>query len=333
MYPNNSESFRNELITKLSNYLSPDQLQSVLADFDVTSVGYDIIRKPMDLITMSGLPEAVQWFLDAKALSNLSHGTIKQYAYRLTDFFRSVNKPFNDISATDIRCYMNRFKKERNASGGYLDDIRKILNSFFTWMVKNDHLIRNPCAKLDAVKYEPTVREPFTPLELEEVRWNCKDVRERSIIDFLFSTGLRISECSNVKLSDINWNERSVTIPHGKGDKFRIVFFNAESEFTLRKYLSTRNDNIDCLFITSKGEKKKLEVRSLQNVIRKIGKRCELHTYPHRFRHTFATHGIQSGMPLHILQALMGHANPRTTLGYAKNDTTDLRMSHRKSFS
>jgi integrase/recombinase XerD len=200
-------------------------------------------------------------------------------------------------------------------------------------MVNNDYLLRNPCAKLDAVKYEPAVREPLTALQLEEVRWNCKNIREKAIIDFLFSTGLRISECSNVKLSDINWPERSVDIPHGKGDKHRIVFFNAESEFTLRKYLATRTDDVGYLFITSKGEKKKLEVRSLQNIVRKIGKRCGLHTYPHRFRHTFATHGIQSGMPLNLLQALMGHANTRTTLGYAKNDITDLKLSHRKSFS
>lgn len=330
---NNSEQFRTQLLAKLSQHLSQEQILDVLKDFDLTAGDYEITRKPVELIPIGGIPESVGWFIAAKTVKNLSSGTLKQYAYRLKDFFTIIGKPFQDISAGDIRGYLYYYQEKHAASDTYRDGIRRILNSYFTWCVNNGHLLRNPCAIVESIKHQDKEREPLTPYELEELRWNCKNVREKAVIDFLYSTGCRAGEFVEVKKSHIDWNRRSVIIPHGKGNKYRIVFFNAESELTLRKYLDTRKDDCEYLFCTSRRPFKKLEIRTLQTIVRNIGKRCDLHTFPHKMRHTFATSGLRAGIPIHQLQLLMGHEKPETTMIYAKNDINEAHMNHQRAYN
>lgn len=328
-----AETFRNELAARLLSTLPQDQVQAVLATLDKTLQDYDVSRKPVTLITQNGLPEVVRFYLASKAIENLSQGTLKVYRLRLEDFFRVARKPFTEISPNDIRMYLFFCRSQRSASDAYLDNIRRILSAFFTWLVDNEYLIRNPCASVDKVKYQPAERNPLTPYQLEELRWSCQTIREKALVDFLFSTGVRVSECRDVNLSDIDWESRSVIIRHGKGDKRRVVFFNAESELTLKKYLETRKDSNEALFVTVRNPHHRMGIKALQNEITKIASRCNMHVFPHKLRHTFATSGLRGGMPLDRLQALMGHAKPETTLIYAKLDQTDLRMEHSRVYS
>ena len=181
---------------------------------------------------------------------------------------------------------------------------------------------------MEKVKHQEPPREPLSAYELEVVRWNCKTIREKAMVDFLFSTGARVSECMNINLSDIDWATRSVIIRRGKGDKRRVVYFNAESELTLRKYLESRTDDNEALFVSCRNPHGRLGVRAMEAEIRRIAKRCSIHAYPHKLRHTFATSSLLGGMPLDKLQSLMGHAKPETTLIYAKQDQTALRMEY-----
>lgn len=329
----NAETFRNELASRLLDSLPQDQVKSVLAVLDSAIQDYDITRKPVALVPASGIPEVVKYFLASKAVENLSRGTLKIYGLRLEDFFRRIRKPFSDVRANDIRLYLYWYKSEKHASDGYLDNIRRILSVFFSWLVANEYLVRNPCASVECIKHQVPERIPLTPYELEELRWVCRTVREKALVDLLYSSGIRASECSAVNLSDIDWKARSIVIRHGKGDKRRVVYFNAESELSLRKYLETRQDDCEALFVTIRSPHHRLGIRSIETEIGKIGRRCEHHVFPHKLRHTFATSGLRGGMPLDKLQALMGHAKPETTLIYAKQDQTDLQREHSRVYA
>lgn len=330
---NNSESFRNELVSRLINSIPQDQVRAVMSALDSTIEDFEISRKPLSLITVGGIPEVVKFYLASKAVENLSPGTLKIYRLRLIDLFTMVKKPFQDIRPNDIRVYLYYCRDKRNASDAYLDNIRRILNSFFEWLVANEYLLRNPCSSIEHIKYQEPERVPLTAYELEVLRWHCKSIREKALVDFLFSTGLRVSECSAVNKSDIDWTNRSVVVRHGKGNKRRIVYFNAESELTLRKYLESRNDDNDALFVTVRRPHHRLGIKSMQDEIAHVSSRCGMHVYPHQLRHTFATSGLRGGIPIDKLQKLMGHAEPRTTLIYAKQDQLDLQREHSRVYS
>ena len=310
-----------------------DQLPDVLAAVDITMNDFDVAPKQMALITVNSVPDAVKHYIASKAVANLSLKTLDQYRYKLINFFSAVRKSFADVTANDIRMYLYQFKVEHHASDRYLDNIRTTLNGFFSWLVNNDYLTKNPCAKVDPIKYQVKKREPLSPYDLEVFRWNTIDVREKALIDFFFATGCRVSECAGVRLSDINWDDRSVHIRHGKGNKERTVYFNAESELSLREYIKTRNDQTDALFVSIRAPHQAIHAHALENILLKVSQRSGMHVFPHRLRHTFATAGLRGGIPIEHLQRLMGHEDPKTTLIYAKLDQMDLQRDHQRVYS
>lgn len=330
---NCNESFRTELISKLYSMLPSDQLRNVLSVLDATLPDYEISRRPLSIILADGVPPVVQYYLASKSVENLSPNTLRIYGLRLRDFFSVAKKPFQDITANDIRMYLYYYKNNRSASGSYLESIRRILNSFFSWLVRNEYILRNPCATVEHIQFQEHERCPLTSYELEVLRWNCEDLREKAMIDFFFSTGVRLSECHDANISDIDWDQRSMVVRHGKGNKRRVVFFNAEAELSLRKYLDTRTDDNDALFVTLRSPFRRLCNKAIQDVITKVSRRAGLHVHPHKLRHTFATSGLRGGMPLDKLQALMGHAEPKTTLIYAKMDCVDLQREHQRVYA
>lgn len=327
------ETFRTNLAMNLCRILPADQLTDVLQAVDATLNDYEISRKQLTLITTGAIPDVVKIYIASKAVANLSRKTLAQYHYKLVNFFKAVRKSYTEITTNDIRMYLYQVKADRGASDRYLDNIRITLNGFFTWLVDNDYIRKNPCTKVDAIKFQVKKREPLTPYQLEIARWSCTDIREKALIDFLFSTGCRVSECADVRLSDIDWQNRAVHIRHGKGDKERTVYFNAESELTLRKYLETRADDTDALFVSVKAPHGPLQARALEVIVSRVGARADLHIFPHKLRHTFATAGIRGGIPIEQLQVLLGHTKPETTLIYAKQDQMDIQQGHRRVYA
>ena len=329
----NYENFRTVLTLNLSTVIQdPEMLKNVLSMVDLSMQNFEISNKPLDIIPASGFPEVAKYYLASKGVSNLSKGTLKQYRYKLTHFFDTVKKPYTDITANDIRIYLFSFKQERNASDCYVDNVRITLNSFFQWCVDNEYLLRNPCAKVDKIKYQTKRREPMTTLSLEDLRWHCQDIREKALIDFLYSTCCRISECAGVLLSDIDWEKNSVRLRYCKGNKERTVFFNDEAKVSLKAYIEKRGHISPALWTSAKAPHQQLKTHALEDIVRKVGERAGIKTYPHKLRHTFATVGLRNGMPLEKLQALLGHTNPQTTLIYAKLNSDLLQLEHQKAF-
>ena len=332
---NNNETFRDDLAARLASVLPPEQLRDALHAVDQTVDEYEIQKKETSLSLISGLPPVVDLYLASKSVENLSDGSVYQYRQKLVNFFGKIRKPIDEITSNDIRMYLYDYKRDNGVSDSTLDGTRRVLNCFFSWLVLNDYLVRNPVAKLPKIKHQQKERTPLTSYELEELRWSCDDIRQKAIVDFLFSTGCRVSECVDVQLSDIDWTNRSVVIRHGKGDKLRKVFFNAESELTLRRYMATREDATPYLFVSKRAPHTQLGTRAMQLIIKDARIRSQItnHCTPHTLRHTFATYGIHAGIPLEQLQALMGHAKPETTLIYAKLDTSDLQHTHQQIYA
>lgn len=328
------ENFRTVLTMNLCTVVSDSVvLNDVLRMVDISMNDFDISKKSLEIIPVNDMTPIIKCYLASKSIANLSKGTVKQYKYKLVDFFSSVGKSYIDITTNDIRIYLYNFKISRNASDSYVDNVRITLNSFFSWLVENEYLQRNPCSKVDKIKYQQKRREPLTPYQLEKIRWDAKDVREKALIDIFYSTGCRVSECADIRLSDINWEQRSIHIRHGKGDKERTVFFNAEAEVAMKAYLNTRSDNTDALFVSTKSPHQPLQSHALENIIKKVSKCAGIHVYPHKLRHTFATASLHGGMSLEKLQALMGHSKPETTLIYAKQDQKDLQIEHQRIYA
>jgi integrase/recombinase XerD len=294
---------------------------------------FEIKQKETAIIPVSGIPEVVKYYIAAKSVSHRKMSTLKQYKYKLEHFFKTVNKSFVDITANDIRMYMHVFKQERNASDRYMESIRITLNSFFQWLTDKEYLPKNPCKNVDKIMFNAKKRDSLSSYELEYCRLNTKTLREKALIDFFFSTGLRVSECADVRLDDINWQKRSVLVRHGKGDKERTVYFNAESEVSLKKYLDSRKDSDVALFVSERKPYHQIGSHSLEKIIKKIADRSNIRLYPHKLRHTFATFGAHSGMPLETLQKLMGHTKPETTMIYISDREDDIEHEYSRIYS
>ena len=172
----------------------------------------------------------------------------------------------------------------------------------------------------------------MTTLSLEDLRWHCEDVREKALIDFLYSTGARVSECAGVLVSDINWERNAVRLRYCKGNKERTVYFNDEAKISIKAYLEKRGHLSPALWTSAKAPHQQLKAHALEDIVRKVGERAGIKTYPHKLRHTFATVGLRNGMPLEKLQALLGHTNPQTTLIYAKLNSDIMQLEHQKAF-
>ena len=302
MPANDYENFRSVLALNLCAALPADQLSKALAAVDAAMGDFEITRKDMDLVAAGGVPEVVKLFIASKVIANASRGTLKQYRYKLVNFFTAVRKPYTDITANDIRLYLYRYKTDHSATDRYLENIRITLNSFFTWLVDNEYLQRNPCAKVEKIRYQEKRREPLTAFQLELFRWNTEDIREKAL-------DAEVKKTAEAKK------------------------YAAQQEAALRRYLATRTDDTDALFVSVRAPHHAIGAHALENIIKKVADRTGLHVYPHRLRHTFATSGLHGGMPLHVLQQLMGHVNPRTTLIYAEQSRDDVRHEHQRVYA
>lgn len=337
MLSDSSEIFRNDLTARLATLLSPDLLRDVLNAVDTVAADYAIHRRTVDLIPYGGPPQTVCWFLRAKELESASPKTVYRYQRDLINFFAFVQRPVQDVTSNDIRAYLAFRKSQHGVTDNTLDNYRRVLNSFFSWLVNNDYIAKNPVSKIQKIKYQEKPRVALTPIQLEQLRDNCRTQKERALVEFLYSTGCRVSECAAVALADISWAERSVLIRHGKGDKARTVFFSPRCEFHLRKYLENRKPGLQSLFAPDRRRDTGdfMSARGVQALIRKIcsrepiGAKCT----PHILRHTMATAGIRAGMPIQNMQALLGHAKPETTMIYTHMDKSDLQQAHSRAYA
>ena len=292
---------------------------------------YDIKKKSTEDIE-NDATEKIEMFLSGKQLEGLSQLTLEGYLMELTMFYNHVDKPTVQITTSDIRSYLASNKEWQV---GTIDKKLSVLKSYFSWLVQEELLIKNPVSKIKAPKKPKRLPKSLTVEELEIVRESCETNRERALVEVMFSTGCRLSEIANMKISDIDFHERNAKVI-GKGNKERTVYFSFKAMHHLNKYLNTRKGplkkNSDYLFIGLRRPFNKLTNRSIERIVDKIESRSNLSKSltPHVFRHTAATLMMDNGADLVDVQHILGHENPSTTLVYASVSEERKKIAHRR---
>lgn len=306
------------------------QVTDILAALDAAASSYEVTRKCTDIIPADEIPQAVRLYIASKSVEHLSKGTLSLYLLRLTQFFTIVRKGVEHISANDIRVYLYQYREIHHIKDSTLEGIRLCLNSFFEWCTQEDLIRKNPVKRIPAIRVDSPERLPMTALELETVRGVCKTLREKALVDFLYSSACRVSEFCALNKTDINWQDHTIHIERGKGGKGRTTYLNAEAEISLKAYLDSRSDDNPALFVGCRAPHGRLKVKAVQNEIQKIVIRSKVsaHVTPHIFRHTAASLALQRGMPLEQVQRFLGHSRIQTTLRYAKTLQQDVHISH-----
>ena len=273
----------------------------------------------------SGMPSnssLLDLFLTAKEVEGCSPRTITYYESTLRHMDNSIRQPYTQI--------FSDYESNRSAGKVTIDNIRRIMSSFFSWLEDEDYIVKSPVRRIRRVKTATTAKEVLSDEDLEILRDNCPSLRDLAIVDMLASTGMRVGELVGLNISDVNLQERECVVT-GKGNKQRPVYFDARTKLHLTEYLRSRNDDGPALFVTLRGDGQRMSIGGVESRLRNLGKRSRIdRVHPHKFRRTLATHAIDKGMPIEQVQKLLGHARIDTTMHYAMVNQSNVKASHRK---
>ena len=269
-------------------------------------------------------------FLSAKRVEGCSEKTLKYYQSTIEAMLAEVGKGIRHILTEDLRLYLTDYQRRKNSSRVTIDNIRRILSSFFSWLEDEDYIIKSPVRRIHKVKTASSIKETYTDEDLEKMRDNCEEIRDLAIIDMLASTGMRIGEMVLLNREDIDFAERECVV-FGKGEKERIVYFDARTKLHLTEYLESRIDDNPALFVTLRAPYERIQIGGVEHRLRELGRQLGIpKVHPHKFRRTLATMAIDKGMPIEQLQQLLGHQRIDTTLQYAMVKQSNVKAAHRK---
>lgn len=281
---------------------------------------------------VSGNKELIDKFLSSKKIEGCSDKTINYYSSTICSCIVEIGMPIVEIKTDDLREYLTDYQESHNVSKVTIDNIRRILSSFFSWLEDEDHILKSPVRRIHKIKTGRNVKSTFSDEELERMRDSASTPRDRAMIDILVSTGMRVGELVNLNQEDVDFNERECVV-FGKGDCQRRVYFDAKTKIHLSQYLEERRDSNPALFVSFKGSKR-LTINGVECRLKKIGDDADVpNVHPHKFRRTMATMAIEKGMPIEQVQKLLGHVRIDTTLHYAMVNQSNVKLSHRKIVS
>lgn len=269
-------------------------------------------------------------FLDAKKIEGCSPRTIAYYSSTLAHFFTAVTEPVRRVSTETVRRYLADYQKINNCSNTTVDNIRRNISSFFSWLEEEDHILKSPMRRIHKIRTKKQVKEVITDEAIEKLRDGCANARDLAIVDLLYSTGIRVGELVGLNISDIDFEERECIV-FGKGRKERRVYFDAKAKLHLLDYLSSRNDKNEALFVTLDAPHNRLQISGVEIRLRQLGRKQDVgRIHPHKFRRTMATRAIDKGMPVEQVQKILGHSQIDTTMQYAIVNQLNIKNSHRK---
>lgn len=323
---------KEELITEIQRrmlpYLNNEQLSHLREVLDFTLHG--VIITDIESMEVETPINTVDVFIAAKRIEGCSEKTLIYYRNTIESMMEKINKIPQQITTDDLRQYLTNYQISHNSSKVTIDNIRRILSSFFSWLEDEDYIIKSPVRRIHKVKTPKIIKEIYTDEELELLRDECTTLRDLAIIDLLSSSGMRIGEMVALNREDINFSERECVV-FGKGDKERLVYFDARTKLHLQNYLASRTDNNSALFVSLRNPYNRLKIGGVETRLREIGKRLDLsRVHPHKFRRTMATSAIDKGMPIEQVQQLLGHQKIDTTMHYAMVKQQNVKIAHRK---
>ncbi|WP_248625300.1 site-specific tyrosine recombinase/integron integrase [Enterococcus cecorum] len=320
-----------EIVQKMLPYLDNAQMQKLQETLQYTLFNYEIIGDIK--VEEDDTQKLVESFLYAKRIEGCSEKTIKYYSATIEAMLVTVDKGVRHIHTDDLRAYLTNYQENHGSSRVTIDNIRRILSSFFSWLEDEDYILKSPVRRIHKVKTATNIKETYTDEELEKMRDNCTELRDLAIVDMLASTGMRIGEMVLLNKADIKFNERECIV-FGKGDKERVVYFDARTKIHLQNYIDSRTDDNPALFVTLRAPHTRITIGGIESRLREMGRILEIEkVHPHKFRRTLATMAIDKGMPIEQLQQLLGHKRIDTTLQYAMVKQSNVKQAHRKYIS
>lgn len=313
--------------SEMNSYLNNYQLEKLNEILEYNLYNYDVIEIEENKKELENYTEL---FIASKKVEGCSDRTLNYYQTTIDNMLEAINKNIKTVDTNDLRNYLTEYQEKNNCSKVTIDNVRRILSSFFSWLEDEDYIIKSPIRRIHKIKTSKVVRETYSDETIEKLRDGCDEIRDLAMIDFLTSTGVRVGELVRLNKTDINFEDRSCIV-FGKGSKEREVYFDARTKLHLEKYLSMRNDNNPALFVSLLAPYDRLEISGVEIRLRKLGNDLELQrVHPHKFRRTMATKAIDKGMPIEQVQRLLGHAKIDTTLQYAMVNQNNVKLSHHK---
>lgn len=275
--------------------------------------------------------EYMDMFISAKRIEGCSERTLAYYKATIEHMLSIIVTPLRQVQTDDLRAYLAKYQLINNCSKTTVDNIRRNLSSFFSWLEAEDYIIKSPIRRIHKIRTGSKVKETLSEECIERLRDSCLHIRDLAMIDLLYSTGIRVGELVNLNIGDINFEERECIV-YGKGNKQRKVYFDAKAKVHLKRYLEERNDYNEALFVTLDSPFERLKISGVEIRLRKLGRLALLdqRVHPHKFRRSMATRAIDKGMPIEQVQKLLGHQQIDTTMHYAMVNQSNVKISHRK---
>jgi len=315
------ETAINNVLAQMQSILDASQLKHLAEVLRIVLLSAQHVPAPRNLLTL---------FLTAKEVEGCSSKTISYYESTLRHMTDTVAKPYTQMTSDDLREYLNNYENERNAGKVTIDNIRRIMSSFFAWLEDEDYIVKSPVRRIHRVKTAVVAKETLSDENLETLRDECDTLRDLAVVDILASTGMRVGELVGLDIADVNLQERECLVT-GKGNKQRPVYFDARTKLHLTAYLRSRADNNPALFVSLNGSGDRISIGGVESRLRQLGKKAGVNrVHPHKFRRTLATHAIDKGMPIEQVQKLLGHARIDTTMHYAMVNQSNVKASHRR---
>lgn len=315
------------VLNEMSEYLSIAQMKKLQEVIIKTFAENEAPKKEISN------KEFLEMFLAAKRIEGCSERTIKYYKTTVEHLISHIETGVRKITTEEIREYLSDYQKWNNCSNVTIDNVRRNISSFFSWLEEEDYILKSPMKRIHKIKTKTVVKNTISDEGIEKLRDNCKEKRDLAIIDLLYSTGIRVGELVNLNIDDIDLEGRECVV-YGKGDKERRVYFDAKAKVHLKEYIETRTDNNTALFVTLDAPFDRLKISGVEIRLRKLGRELKLERiHPHKFRRSMATRAIDKGMPIEQVQRILGHSQIDTTMQYAMVNQNNVKSAHQKYMS
>lgn len=318
-----------EVLRRMQTVISDEQLNELKSTLHMVFSGCELVESTTLQAVDDSWRNDMEDYLMSKALGGLAVETVNRYRYELTRMLSYVNKAVQDIAEVDVSGYLRAYKRIRKVCNQTLKNVRSVFSSFFSWLRDRGRIIKNPMALVESIKVEKKIRKPFTDEERERMFRVCTHLRDKALLEFLYSTAVRVSELTRLNRADIRFANKDLIV-YGKGGKERRVYLNERTHMYIKEYLQSRTDDEPALFVGVKLPHRRMTKAGIEDVIRRIGRRAGVEkAHPHRFRRTSITNALNRGMPLQETMKFAGHAKPETTLLYSDIDQEAVQYHHK----
>ena len=312
------------ILNEMADYLNVSQMKKLQEILLKNLSENELQRKEIEN------EEYLRMFIEAKKIEGCSERTLKYYQETVEQLLLQVSTPIRKITTEDLRKYLVEYQNKNNCSNVTVNNIRRNISSFFSWLEEEDFILKSPMRRIHKIKTKTIVKEIISDESIEKMRDGCRSLRDLAIIDLLYSTGIRVGELVNLNIANVNFEQRECIV-FGKGDKERRVYFDAKAKIHLQEYLESREDNNPALFVTLDYPHDRLKISGVEIRLRELGRSLNLNKiHPHKFRRTMATRAIDKGMPIEQVQKLLGHSQIDTTMQYAIVNQNNVKTSHQK---